>query len=151
MRDAYSSFAGLPMGERSEADVDNEAKFLMDMGFSRSDVIDFLSPRDKLSQRMGARNRVRRLSREMLGAKMASIGPAIDMNAWRHVGLQETLNRAQHSQDHAVAAPLNKDDDKNAGKHDHTSKSYEELLEKDRDKNLSCMKTTEQLLRESRS
>jgi hypothetical protein len=131
--------------------LSQKVSFLMRMGLEADDVLDFLVEPNDTNSRARHVRAVREAETELQKqarragflSKTAAIGPSYDVNSWWHLGLQEELNRAQHDK------PKAKTPDVPVQKKKKEPVTYEKLLDKDRDKNSSSMKSTEQLLRES--
>jgi hypothetical protein len=136
--------------------LNNKVSFLLRIGLEPNDILDFLvEPHDVHSRIkhkraiLEAQEELGRQSRKQAfisSSKTASIGPSYDINSWWHIGLQEELNKAQHEKP-VVKQPVDPSSLKKKDKKEPVP--YEKLLDKGRDKNLSSMKSTEQLLRES--
>lgn len=129
-------------------------RFMLRMGMPRRHVLDFFAPRYALLKRAEYSKLLKQAWKEAVTQNMektAAIGPSYDVNSWWHIGLQEELNRSSHTgeQDQKKAVePFNLRSTKKrpAPK----KKPYEALLDPQRDDELGYLKTTEQLLRESR-
>lgn len=143
--------------EEQARKVQRQMEFMLRMGMPRTYIVDFYAGRQDPPKRAEYRMILRKAwdkagigTRRYAASKTAAIGPAYDVNSWWHIGLQEELNRAQHdSADQRQALePYNM---RKIREHKGPKKKpYEALLNPQRDKDLGYMKTTEQLLRESR-
>lgn len=136
--------------------------YMLEMGMGPKAILDFFAPRSNLIRREFFSTMVKQAleqyqqmkgqRREMQKiAKTASLD--IGINDWYHIGLQESLNEAQHTEnqtDAPTAKPFNLRDMKKQPQYSQGPKSTEGLLAKQHDRELSYMKTMEQLLKESR-
>jgi hypothetical protein len=132
----------------SDDDVIRQIRHMMRLGMTREEVVDFLAPRKNLAKRAEVRTLATRAWQAM--RKSAAVPPKktakidTNINDWWHIGSQESLNRAQHTDG---LKPFNLKGRKDKGK----PKTYEELLHDLHDPDMPAQKTTEQLLKESRT
>lgn len=129
--------------------------YMLEMGMTQKSIIDFFAPRRRPVARAEFRKLLSEAWRETAAnkaerrpatTKLASLD--LGVNDWYHIGLQEALNQSQHSNDKPpTVEPFNlkrKKDQFSTG-----PLSMNGLLSKQHDRELSYMKSTEQLLRES--
>lgn len=144
---------GLDRSPENQERLGKEVDFLVKIGMPRTDILDFFVDRGDILERAEISQAIKRSWGKVLHAsseglqKTSAIGPSLNVNEWRHIGTQEDLNRAQHSNDKTkkLLEPYNL-----RKHHPAKRKSYEGLLNQKRDKDLGYMKSMEQLLRESR-
>jgi len=152
--------------ESSKQNVD-AMEYMLRMGMPTKWILDFFSPRKNLIQRAVYMNALElamknyeedQIKRAPLPplSKKASIDSGI--NDWYWIGLQESLNETQHTNDiqsevpggQAEIKPFNLRSKKPQPTFAQGPKNTEGLLHWQHDKEFNYMKTTEQLLRESR-
>lgn len=130
---------------------------MLRMGMSGKEVLDFFGPRPEMGQRVKNANILKsawaEFRKDMPPVKPMGKTAAVNLNVndWWHIGSQESLNEAEHTND--ITSPKPSPATFNLKKSKETSKeppSYEKLLADKHDKDLGFQKTTEQLLRESR-
>jgi hypothetical protein len=129
-----------------------QIQHMLRLGMTKDEAIDFLAPRTDLAKRAEIRSLLAKALRVRKSAMAeAKRTAAIDstINDWWHIGTQEELNQSQHTNDVATAKPFNLKTKKvkPAGK----PKTYEEMLHALHDPEMNYQKTTEQLLKESRT
>jgi hypothetical protein len=139
--------------------------YMLEMGMSPAEVLDFFAPRKSLLHRaeygkiidqaikIYADNKAERRKKpadiQKPTEKTARLSPGI--NDWWYLGLQEQMNEAQHSNN--PLAPTSKPYNLRKTKPVPSSapKTTEGLLSLKHDKEMSYMKSAEQLLQESRT
>lgn len=136
--------------------IEDRISFMFSMGMDRTQVVDLLVDKHDYERRAEVMAIAREVNRERAteekhasaakGVKVGGMGPGLGMNDWWYIGSQESLNRAQHTQDKPRTEPFNL---KKRRKQSHEPVTYEGLLDPKRDQEGAAQKTTEQLLRES--
>lgn len=166
LRDLVKAYAGL-MGANISSPNQIEAMELMrhmaNLDFSDSEIVDFFCDRYDTKTRRVAKKLLRAAmiiataSRSGMKKLAQNTGLGIGINDWWQLGLQEQLNRTQHTNtnpkkvpdpasDANSPKPFNLRKFRERQKHSH----YETMLREQHDKDMSSQKTMEQLLRESR-
>jgi len=133
----FTRLARGPLREAIRARVD----YLSEMGLDNRSVLDLMTGADlvrraEIREIMGA-------PRIATAAKVADFGPELGINDWWHLGLQETLNRAQHKDETPKKRPYN------LKRVRALPATIEEMLRFRHDKEMTAQKITEELLRES--
>jgi hypothetical protein len=138
--------------EAKEAQTKAVAHMLR-LGMDKRQIVDFLAPRRNLRARAEFRMLVADAWRSLktktaaaAASKTAAIG---GINDWWHIGSQEELNQARHTEDPSTPRTFNLKNRKIKRKPTEP-KPIEEMLHDKHDHELGYQKTTEQLLRESR-
>lgn len=133
--------------------------YMLEVGLDRKSVLDFFSPREKVGQRahhmklldevFDAYKQEKAERRAQSSVKTASLD--LGINDWYFYTLQEGLNQTQHTNNKSPVDPTKPlNHEKQRKQISQTQNSTEGLLNKKHDHELNYMKTTEQLLRESR-
>lgn len=128
MLGAYAGLSGMAVKEPSledmrdmgvRASLAKRVSFMLSMGLDRRDVVDFFAEPMDFPRRAEmwaiasevAESRAKdahgaRVSRRA-AMKLASMGPGLGINDWWYIGLQESLNEAQHEGDKPKTEPFN--------------------------------------------
>lgn len=133
--------------EKTKPTAKKDMQFLIGMGLSKKDVLDFFAKEFNLFKRAEYRKIYEEVIDEMSEIKevkrvMASMGKGLQINE-HYVAIQDYINNAKHT------TPNDKPIVEQPPKRHISPRSYEQLLRMKHDKEMSSMKTTEQLLRES--
>jgi hypothetical protein len=126
-------------------------KHLMAMGMSESEALDVMAGYDDLLKRAEYRRMLAESKNTKVASRVADMGPGLGINDWWSMGLQEDINRTQHTngkppEPSKKPKPYNRRKTTDAP----SSRPLGGLLEKQHDKNAPAQKSVEQLLRESR-
>ena len=133
--------------DKTKPIVKKDMQFLIGMGLPKKDILDFFCKEFNLFKRAEYRKVYEEVMGEMSkhteGRKvLASMGPGLQINE-HYVRIQDYINDAKHTnkkKEDPIIQPMKK----------HIApRSYEQLLRTKHDKEMSSMKMTEQLLRES--
>lgn len=155
--EAFDDFVTQSKGE--EGKEKQAMLYMLEIGMDRKSVLDFFSPRENVTQRAHHLKILDEVFHEYKQEKAkrrvtASVKTAsldLGINDWYFYTLQDDLNQAQHTNDKAPVDPTKPLNSTEKKKQITTTKhTTEGLLNKKHDHELSYMKTTEQLLRESR-
>jgi len=158
---------GAPFDEYKTQSMKTENKeqqamaYMLETGMERKAVLDFFSPRENIEHRayhmkmldkmfdIYKQNKAKRRVQSAGINKTASLD--LGINDWYFYTLQEGLNETQHTNDKVPVDPTKPINTlKREPQVSQSQNSTEGLLNKKHDRELNYMKTTEQLLRESR-
>lgn len=131
--------------DKSKPNIKKDMKHLIDMGYSKKEILDFFAKDFDLFRRA----QFRQIYDEVSGKSkkrfsVASMGLGLQINE-NYIQIQDTINQAEHSND-----KKKKNDEAPPSRKHISPRSYEQLLQMKHDREMSAMKTTEQLLHESR-
>jgi hypothetical protein len=149
----------LTQSSKNEEKEKQAMLYMLEAGLDRKSVLDFFSRRENIEQRSYYVDLLDQVFDEYKQGKaerrvQASVKTAsldLGINDWYFYTLQEGLNQTQHTNDATPVDPTKALNPEKKRKQITTTKNTTEgLLNKKHDHELSYMKTTEQLLRESR-
>ena len=117
-------------------------EYLMEMGLDKRSTLDLMAGHD-----MVRRAELREIMEDCKVATASRIADlssvGLGINDWWHIGLQETLNSAEHKDSTPIPQPYN------LRRARESTTTTEDMLRRKHDKEMSAYKTMEQLLRES--